>query len=86
MSRRVGCPEGETRLTSASDATPNGAVNLPRSVVLVEGASDRVALHTLAECLGRDLDAEGVEVVAMGGITNTRAFATRYGPRRRGCW
>ena len=55
-------------------------MNLPRSVVLVEGNSDRVALHTLAQCLGRDLDAEGVEVVAMGGITNTRAFATRYGP------
>jgi hypothetical protein len=59
-------------------------VNLPRSVVLVEGNSDRVALHTLAQCLGRDLEAEGVEVVAMGGITNTRAFATRYGPRGLG--
>lgn len=55
-------------------------MNLPHSVVLVEGNSDRVALHTLAECLGRDLGAEGVEVVAMGGITNTRAFALRYGP------
>ena len=63
------------------DAAPNGAVNLPRSVVLVEGTSDRVALHTLAERLGRDLEVEGVRVVAMGGITNTRAYATRYGPR-----
>lgn len=52
----------------------------PRAVVLVEGASDRVALHTLAKRGGRDLAAEGVEVVAMGGITNTRAFASRYGP------
>lgn len=52
-----------------------------RAVVLVEGNSDRVALHTLAACLGRDLAAEGVEVVAMGGITNTRTFASRYGPR-----
>ena len=51
-----------------------------RAVVLVEGNSDRVALRTLAERQGRDLEAEGVEVVAMGGITNTRAFATRYGP------
>ena len=66
------------------DAAPNGAVNLPRSVVLVEGASDRVALHTLAGRLGRDLEVEGVRVVAMGGITNTRAFATRYGPRGLG--
>ena len=55
-----------------------------RAVVLVEGASDRVALHTLAERSGRDLSAEGVEVVAMGGITNTRAFATRYGPHGLG--
>jgi hypothetical protein len=51
-----------------------------RTVVLVEGASDRVALTTLAARLGRDLAGEGVEVVAMGGITNTRAFAERYGP------
>jgi len=51
-----------------------------RAVVLVEGNSDRVALHTLAERRGRDLAAEGIEVVAMGGITNTRAFASRYGP------
>lgn len=51
-----------------------------RAVVLVEGNSDRVALLTLAERRGRNLAAEGVEVVAMGGITNTRAFASRFGP------
>ena len=56
----------------------------PRVVVLVEGNSDRVALRTLARRLGRDLSAGGVEVVAMGGITNTRAFASRYGPRGLG--
>ncbi len=51
------------------------------AVVLVEGDSDRIALRTLAARMGRDLVAEGVEVVAMGGITNTRAFASRYGPQ-----
>lgn len=56
----------------------------PRAVVLVEGESDRVALCTLAARLGRDLAAEGVDVVAMGGITNTRAFALHYGPRGLG--
>ena len=56
----------------------------PRAVVLVEGNSDRVALHTLAEGRGRHLAAEGVEVVVMGGITNTRAFVSRYGPRGLG--
>jgi hypothetical protein len=51
-----------------------------RAVVLVEGDSDRVALTTLAARFGRDLAAEGIEVVAMGGVTNARAFASRYGP------
>jgi hypothetical protein len=51
-----------------------------RAVVLVEGNSDRVALLTLADRRRRDLAAEGIEVVAMDGITNTRAFASRYGP------
>lgn len=40
-----------------------------------------MALQTLARRAGRDLAAEGVEVVAMGGVTNTRAFAAHYGPR-----
>jgi hypothetical protein len=59
-------------------------VTTPRAVVLVEGNSDRVALHALAGLRGLDLAAGGVEVVAMGGITNTRTFASRYGPRGLG--
>jgi hypothetical protein len=55
-----------------------------RAVVLVEGNSDRVALHSLATRVGRNLDSEGIDVVAMGGITNSRAFALRYGPRGLG--
>ena len=39
----------------------------PSTVVFVEGASDRVALLRLAERRGRDLRAEGVDVVAIGG-------------------
>jgi hypothetical protein len=50
------------------------------TVVLVEGESDRAALHALAGRRGRDLDAEGVLVVAMGGITNTYAHLLRYLP------
>ena len=61
-----------------------GEVTTLRAVVLVEGNSDRVALHTLAERRGRDLAAEGIQVVAMGGITNTRAFASRFGPQGLG--
>lgn len=36
-------------------------------VLLVEGASDKVAIETLARRRGRDLAAEDVEVVAIGG-------------------
>jgi len=36
-------------------------------VLLVEGASDKVAIEALARRRGRDLAAEGVEVVAIGG-------------------
>ena len=38
-----------------------------RAIVLVEGESDRIALETLAARRGRDLGAEGVAVVAIGG-------------------
>jgi hypothetical protein len=45
---------------------------LAREVVLVEGVSDKVALETLAERRGRDLDAEGVAVVPIGGAQSIR--------------
>ena len=38
-----------------------------RAVVLVEGESDRIAVETLAARRGRDLAAEGVTLVAIGG-------------------
>jgi predicted ATP-dependent endonuclease of OLD family len=46
-------------------------------IVLVEGDSDRMALHALARRAGRDLAGERVHVVAMGGVTNTRAVRVR---------
>ena len=50
------------------------------AVVLVEGASDAAAIETLAARRGRDLEAEGVAVVPMGGATNIRHFVDRFGP------
>ena len=38
-----------------------------RALILVEGPSDRIALETLAARRGRELAAEGVEVVSIGG-------------------
>jgi hypothetical protein len=75
-----GLAGGKIRLTTVTGAPPNGPVTAPRTVVLVEGHSDRVALRTLAGRQGRDLVAEGVDVIPMDGVTNTRAFASRYGP------
>jgi len=53
----------------------------PRAVVLVEGISDRIAVETLAECRGRDLEAEGISVVAMGGAQAIGRYLNRFGPR-----
>jgi hypothetical protein len=46
----------------------------------VEGDSDRRALAALAARRGRDLAAEGVAIVSIGGATNIRRFLERFGP------
>jgi len=51
------------------------------TVVLVEGMSDQAAVQTLAARSGRDLPAEGVFVVPMGGATNIAHFLGLFGPR-----
>jgi hypothetical protein len=52
-----------------------------RTVVLVEGISDRLALEALAERINRNLDAEGISIVPMGGATNIGSFLDRFGPQ-----
>lgn len=51
-----------------------------RTVVLVEGLSDLAAVETLAARRGRDLAAEGVCVVSMGGAMNIGRYAGLLGP------
>jgi hypothetical protein len=41
-----------------------------RGAILVEGTSDRLAVESLAQRRGRDLAAEGIELVPMGGYGN----------------
>src|SRR6476659_7305014 len=53
----------------ATSVAHNGVV---RTVVLVEGESDRIAVETLTARIDGALD--GVDIVAMGGATNVRAF------------
>jgi hypothetical protein len=51
-----------------------------RAVVLVEGLSDGSAVETLAERRGRDLAAEGVSEVPIGGAQANRRALDLYGP------
>ena len=51
-----------------------------RAVVLVEGVSDQCALEALAERRGRDLDAEGISIVPIGGAQAIGKFLQQFGP------
>jgi hypothetical protein len=62
----------ERALAGAADA---------RALVLVEGLSDQIALETLALRRGRDLAAERVSVVPIGGAQAIGRFLARFGPR-----
>lgn len=70
-------------MTDVAALSSPGALGA-RTVVLVEGLSDKLALRALAERRGRDLAAEGVAVLAMGGFGNLRRFLETFGPRGLG--
>ncbi|WP_218823431.1 TOPRIM nucleotidyl transferase/hydrolase domain-containing protein [Inquilinus limosus] len=55
-----------------------------RSVVLVEGISDQIAVETLASLQGRDLTEDGVAVVPIGGARSVSKFLARFGPAGAG--
>jgi hypothetical protein len=52
-----------------------------RAVVLVEGTSDQFAVEALARRRGRNLDAEGISVVPIGGAQAIGRFLNRFGPQ-----
>jgi hypothetical protein len=52
-----------------------------RAVVLVEGVSDKLAVETLAERRGRNLKAEGISVVSIGGAQAIGRFIAQFGPQ-----
>jgi OLD-like protein len=68
---------------------PEAALRLVRDVqartaILVEGWSDKAALEALARRRGRDLAAEGIVVVPIGGATNVQRFLQALGPHGLG--
>ena len=50
-------------------------------VLIVEGASDRLALQALARRLGRNLEAEGIAIVPIGGAHAVGRFLRLVGPQ-----
>src|SRR5688572_24233792 len=72
------------RSTAGARAARSGAARRtmaePCAVLLVEGVSDQVALEALARRRGRNLDAERVSIVPMGGAHRIRTFLDRFGP------
>ena len=64
--------------------TPHLGSSPARAVVLVEGVSDQRAAEALARRRGRDLLAERVEVVPIGGAQAIHAALERFGPHGLG--
>jgi hypothetical protein len=50
------------------------------AIVLVEGISDQIALETLAARRGRDLGAEAVLILPVGGAQAIARYLSRFGP------
>jgi hypothetical protein len=71
---------GGRELTGTTNLSRDG-VPVGHRVVLVEGISDQIALEALAERRGRNLDAEGVSVMPIGGAQAIGRFLDRFGPR-----
>ena len=69
-------PAAATEATAVALARAEAA----RSVVLVEGVSDQIAVETLAGRRGRDLAAEGIVVVPVGGVHGIVGYLRRFGP------
>jgi hypothetical protein len=65
----------------ALDSHETAAAFSARAVVLVEGTSDQVALEALAERRGRNLEAERISIVPIGGAQAIGAFLNLFGPR-----
>jgi hypothetical protein len=75
-------PRGEGTLAYAGlDRLQTAETFSARTVVLVEGISDQRALEALAQRRGRDLAAEGISIVPIGGSKNIGSFLDRFGPR-----
>ena len=56
------------------------AADAGRTIVLVEGLSDKAAIDALAKRRGRNLSDEGITIIAIGGATKIWGFLDLLGP------
>ncbi|WP_327353040.1 ATP-dependent endonuclease [Streptomyces sp. NBC_01304] len=73
--------DGAGAPAAAAAAQQLAAGGALRTAVLVEGISDQVALDALAARHGRDLAAEGIAVIPLGGATSIGRFVNLLGPQ-----
>lgn len=76
-----GLSNDDVRRLSRFTSPQTAEAFLARAVVLVEGISDQVALEALAERRGRNLDAEGISIVPIGGAKTIGSFLDLFGPQ-----
>jgi Overcoming lysogenization defect protein-like, TOPRIM domain len=71
---------------AATEATARALAKVAaaEAVVLVEGISDQIAVETLAARRGRDLGAERVVVLPIGGAHAITRYLTQFGPAGAG--
>lgn len=72
--------DGDARRLARFTSPQTAEAFFARAVLLVEGMSDQVAVEALAEKKGRNLDAEGVAIVPLGGAKTVRSFIDLFGP------
>lgn len=73
-------PDAQLEATAKALATIESA----RCVVLVEGISDQIALDAIAARRGRDLGAEGIVIIPVGGAHAIARYLVRFGPEGEG--
>jgi hypothetical protein len=76
----VSGPAAATEATAVALARADAA----RAVVLVEGVSDQIAVETAARRYGRDLAAEDIAVLPVGGAHGIGRYLRRFGPEGTG--
>ncbi|MGH3134751.1 MAG: TOPRIM nucleotidyl transferase/hydrolase domain-containing protein [Gaiellaceae bacterium] len=78
MEDRAGSNDDVRRLAHV-DGRQTAEGSFAPTIVIVEGVSDQVALEALAERRGRNLDAEGISIVPIGGAQSIGRFLDLFG-------